>query len=91
MVVMAEHVAAVLIHWGAALTTGVFAELPVGTTLVVRHSGPTGFVAVPEEYERLERLIIPADDLGNEKYDGYSVSVGDDEVGTWLSPADRYM
>jgi hypothetical protein len=85
MVVRAEHAATVLIHWAAPMTTGVFAALPVGTKLVVRHSGPSGFDAVPEDYERMERLLVPADDLASEKYDGYSVAVSDDEVGTWLT------
>jgi hypothetical protein len=88
LVVTAEHPATVLIHWGAPLTTGVFAELPIGTTLTVTHSGPSGFGARPDEYERLERILIPEEDLGSESYDGYSVSVSDAEVGTWIAPCD---
>lgn len=43
-----------------------------------------GFYSAPEEYERLERDLIPAEDLHSESYDGYSIVVGDDEVGDWL-------
>jgi hypothetical protein len=77
----------ILIHWGAPLTTGVTASLPVGTVLVISHDPlPTGrgFYTQPEEYESLERTVIPDGDLHAESYDGYSIVVGDDEVGDWL-------
>jgi hypothetical protein len=89
LVVTAEHVSDVLIHWGAPLTTGVHATLPVGTLLRVTHVGPRGFGARPEEYERWERALVPTSDLGHETYDGYSTSVPDEAIGLWLALADR--
>jgi hypothetical protein len=43
-----------------------------------------GFHTAPEDYERLERDLIPVEDLRSAKYDGYSIVVSDDEVGEWL-------
>lgn len=69
------------------MTTAVTGTLPMGTVLVVTNDPPPGSRGVstaPEEYDDLERLLIPADDLRDGKYDGYSIVVTDDEVGQWL-------
>jgi hypothetical protein len=81
----------ILIHWGAPITTGVTAPLPIGTVLVVTQDplpASRGVYTAPEAYERLERDLVPEHDLRDETYDGYSIVVGDDEIGAWLEPID---
>ena len=87
MVVTAAQPVMILIHWRAPLTSGVHATMPVGTVLTVTHTGPSGFGACPEDYERLQHLLVPSEDLALEEYDGYSISVADSDVGSWLEVA----
>jgi hypothetical protein len=82
----------VLIHWRAPLTTDVQVRIPEGTLLVVDNDpspAAEGFYARPVEYEQFERELIPEGEWRTEGYDGYSIVIGDDEVGDWVELLDR--
>lgn len=86
-----ERQIGIMIHWGAPITTGATARLPAGTILVVTQDpSPTsrGMYTAPEAYERMERELVPDRELRDEAYDGYSIVIGDEEIGDWLEPID---
>jgi hypothetical protein len=79
----------VMTHWRAPFTGGNEAMLPAGTVLVVRYDqnpNAPGFGCVPEDYDRLEAVLVPEEDRKAEKYGGYSLSFVLDDIGTKLTP-----
>jgi hypothetical protein len=80
---------AVMTHWRAPFTGGQNAILPAGTIVVAtddqRLDAP-GFNCVPEDYERLETILVPETDRGNGKYGGYSLSFLLDDIGVKIDP-----
>jgi hypothetical protein len=82
-----DYAAAVLTTWAAPFTGGGDERpIPRGTVLVVQASveGRPSFVAVPEDYQGLERLLVDASDRKQRRYDGYYLVVPKADVGTAL-------
>ena len=73
--------------WGAPYTGGFRCVIPKGTVLVVAHepvTGASGFTVVPEEYERMEEMLVPEEDRKSREYGGYYFVFNHDEVGLKL-------
>jgi hypothetical protein len=73
--------------WGAPYTGGFRCVIPKGTVLVVAHdpvTGALGFTVVPEEYEKMEEVLVPEEDRTSRKYGGYYFVFTYDELGTKL-------
>lgn len=73
-----------LTHWRAPFTGGFECNVPKGTILVAVHdSAPisTGFGVEPENYEELEKQLVPEEDRTAEKYGGYSFVINYREIG----------
>ncbi|MCA1819795.1 MAG: hypothetical protein LC620_07090 [Halobacteriales archaeon] len=67
-----------LTHWKAPFTGGGTGVLPKGTKVRVSamHDEPVGVHAQPLDSPGLEAALVPADERGNSKYDGFSLSLG---------------
>lgn len=73
-----------LTHWGAPFTGGFECKIPKGTILVAVHDSvliSTGFGVEPENYEELEKQLVPDEDRTAEKYGGYSFVIKYGEIG----------
>ncbi|MGO9753403.1 MAG: hypothetical protein ACLP8S_18470 [Solirubrobacteraceae bacterium] len=80
---------AVMTHWRAPFTGGDSAVLPAGTVVVASHDqlpSVPGFSCVPEDYDELERKVVPEEDRSAGKYGGYSLSFVLDDIGPKLEP-----
>jgi len=67
-----------LTHWEAPFTGGGHAILPRGTIFTIHLDPPDGATAAscdPENYDELEKAIVPAADRNAPKYSGFSLSV----------------
>jgi hypothetical protein len=73
-----------LTHWSAPFTDGGSGVIPAGTRFrVFVHDSdpePIGVAAEPLERERIEQLLVPLSVRATFKYDGYSLSIGTDEL-----------
>jgi hypothetical protein len=79
----------VLTTWKAPFTGGAPCTLPAGTILIADHVQITtapGFACVPEAYEDLEGVLVPAEDRAHPKYNGYYLVLLADRIGEWLEP-----
>ncbi len=75
--------------WRAPIHTGsARAVLPKATILVALDGtrGATSFSCYPEDYDRLEPLLVPDDDRRQEAYFAYYVSAPVSWIGTVLAP-----
>lgn len=71
-------------HWRASFTGGFDCVIPKGVVLVAIHdSAPvsTGFGVRPENYEELEKQLVPEADMNADKYDGYSFVIRHKDIG----------
>jgi hypothetical protein len=86
-----DHLVKGLTHWRAPFTGGFDATAPAGTVVVAREQHPTapGFYAVPEDYEKLEKILVPIEEREHGKYDGYDLVFVANEIGTWFRPLDE--
>jgi hypothetical protein len=79
----------VMTHWRAPFTGGNRATLPAGTVVAARfdqNPEAPGFTCAPEDYERLEPILVPAEDRRADNYGGYSISFVLDDIGTNIEP-----
>jgi hypothetical protein len=72
------------IHFKAPFTGGGSGTLPKGVVVEVIFNpamkDPIGVAAKPIEYEWVERILIPKDDLANSKYGGYSITISTQQL-----------
>ncbi len=81
-----------LTSWGAPYTGSFECVIPAGTVLVARYDqvhGATGFGCVPEKYEELEKLLVPAKDRYELKYGGYYFVFLNQDIGPKLELISR--
>lgn len=81
------YAAAVLTTWSAPYTGGGGERpLPRGTVLVVDAvvEGRPAFVALPEDYKGMERVLVDESDRRSGRYGGYYLVVDKADVGTAL-------
>lgn len=81
-----------LTSWGAPCTGSFECVIPAGTILVARYDqvpGATGFGCVPEKYEEMEKLLVPAKDRFELKYGGYYFVFLNQDIGTKLELISR--
>lgn len=73
-------------QWRAPFTGGFECVVPAGSLLVVlsAHTAAEGFACKPEDYERLETLLVPQEDRTSENYDGYYLVLNKSDVGEKL-------
>lgn len=73
-------------QWRAAFTDGFECIVPAGTVVLVlgAQAAAEGFACKPEEYERLEDLLVPEEDRTSEKYDGYYLVFNKSDIGAKL-------
>jgi len=65
-------------HWYAAFTGGFECVVPSETILIVANDPPHGATAVycrPEDYEEMQRRLVPSEQLERSKYAGYSLVI----------------
>jgi hypothetical protein len=73
-----------------AHTQSVEAEVPAGTIVVANEPQPeaTGFSALPEDYERVERILVPEALRTSGKYYSYYLVFRFSDVGSLLEPTE---
>jgi len=62
---------------------GFKATLPSGEIVIVENDPPPhakGVYAVPQRYEALEQLLVPADDLKSRAYGSYALVISFDQL-----------
>jgi hypothetical protein len=71
-----------------AHTQSVESELPAGTIVVANQPQleATGFSARPEDYERLERILVPEPLRTSGKYHSYYLVFRFSDIGTLIEP-----
>ena len=88
-VTLTEMPATGLTHWRAPFTGGFECRIPEGTVLVAMHDSATvstGFGVRPENYEELEKKLVPEADRTADKYGGYSFVISYREIGKRVKP-----
>jgi hypothetical protein len=78
-----------LVHYAPAHTVGVTCVVPAGTVIVALDQvpGASGFGCYPEDYDRLEKVLIPEQDRESFAYAGfYGLSFRVREIGNLLDP-----
>lgn len=81
-----------LTSWGAPCTGSFECVIPAGTVLVARYDQvpvATGFGCVPEKYDEMEKLLVPAKDRFEVKYGGYYFVFLNQDIGTKLELVSR--
>lgn len=84
---VAEDVPALgVTQWRAPFTGGFECVVPAGTVLLVlgAQAEAEAFPCRPEDYERLEQLLVPEEVRTSEKYDGYYLLFKKRDIGSTL-------
>jgi hypothetical protein len=81
-----KHV--LLVRRAPAHTAGCEGSLPKGTVIVAmdQAAGATGFSAYPENYDEVERQLVPAEVRTAPEYRAYYLSFHLNDVGDLLEP-----
>jgi hypothetical protein len=86
-VVLQDHPDHGLTSWFAPVTGSFDCTLPAGLVLVCvggQVEGAAGFPCKPEEYDTMERVLVPRRDREDPKYGGYWLVLLEAEIGTWF-------
>lgn len=77
-----------LVRRAPSHTGGCEGLLPEGTVLVAldQRPGAVGFAAYPEDYDELEKSLVPAEVRSAPEYHAYALSFSVEDVGDLLVP-----